>query len=317
VIKKVLVTGSAGFIGYHLSRRLVGKSEFDVVGIDNFSRYEPDPLYKSLMSFDNFTHIDIDLSNPESLATLGSFDYVFHLAALNGTTNFYERPLQVIKSGFLPTLNIIEHFSKFPPSKFVYAGTSESYAGAVDLFNFRVPTPEWVPLVIPDVMNPRWSYAAAKSLSEVTVAAGAQTYNFIFNIVRFHNVYGPRMGYSHVIPEIISRAREGDFRVFGSRNKRSFIYIEDAVDALLLLLSDKSLEGEIVNIGTQDSICIEDLVKIIYKKLKIESEIIALDAPEGSVSNRCPDTTKLASIGFKRNFTLDEGLDLTLDYYAK
>ena len=313
----VLVTGSAGFIGYHFSKKLCSMNDFHVFGIDNFARYEPDILYKELMTDTNFTHLDIDLLNSKALDGLPAFDYVFHFAAINGTANFYNKPLEVIKSGIVPTLNLLDFFSSRPPKKIIYAGTSESYAGAVEKFNFKVPTPENVPLVIADVKNPRWSYAASKSLSEVAVATSASALNYQFNIVRFHNVYGPRMGFSHVIPEITARAQNGDFKIFGAKNSRSFIYIDDAVDALLRLLFDTKLINEIVNIGTEDTITITELARTIYKIMGVGGNIEELESPEGSVLQRCPDTTKLKSIGFIPKVSLEIGLSLTLPYYLK
>jgi UDP-glucose 4-epimerase len=313
--KKILVTGSAGFIGYHLSKSLCSQTDVEVFGIDNFSRYQPDSLYKNLMENPNFTHLELDLEEPKILENLPQFDYVFHLAALNGTANFYERPLEVIRAGILPTLSLLEFFKLKPPKKIIYAGTSESYAGAVDMFNYPVPTSEQVPLVIADVKNPRWSYAASKSLSEVAIATSAVKIGYQYNVVRFHNVYGPRMGFSHVIPELTLKAKRGDFNILGARNIRSFIYIEDAVAALLLLLTDDSLINQIVNIGTEELIEIRDLALRIHKIIGIKSDIKELESPEGSVLKRCPDTTKIRSIGFKSNIDLDKGLALTVQYY--
>ena len=286
---KVLITGSAGFIGYHLAKKLCSFSDFEVFGVDNFSRHRPDDSYQT--------------------------DIVFHLAALNGTANFYEKPLEVIRSGIIPTLNLLEVFGSKPPKKLIYAGTSESYAGAVTEFNYRVPTPEQVPLVIPDVQNPRWSYAASKSLSEVAIATSAAKIGFEYNIIRFHNVYGPRMGFSHVIPELTIKASKGDYRIFGAHNSRSFIFIEDALDAIVLLLNDTKLVNHIVNIGTEELIEIRELARHIYNIMGIKASIEEFTAPEGSVLTRCPDITKLKSIGFNSKFKLLDGLNSTVPYY--
>lgn len=312
---KVLITGSAGFIGYHLAKKLCSFSDFEVFGVDNFSRHRPDDSYQTLIDHPNFTHFNIDLSVPNSMNKLPQFDIVFHLAALNGTANFYEKPLEVIRSGIIPTLNLLEVFGSKPPKKLIYAGTSESYAGAVTEFNYRVPTPEQVPLVIPDVQNPRWSYAASKSLSEVAIATSAAKIGFEYNIIRFHNVYGPRMGFSHVIPELTIKASKGDYRIFGAHNSRSFIFIEDALDAIVLLLNDTKLVNHIVNIGTEELIEIKELARHIYNIMGIKASIEEFTAPEGSVLTRCPDITKLKSIGFNSKFKLLDGLNSTVPYY--
>lgn len=312
---RILVTGSAGFIGYHLCKQLINLKNYEVFGVDNFLRYRPDTFYTELMQKQGFTHLDLDLSDQSALNSLPRFEYVFHFAALNGTSNFYDRPLEVIRAGILPTLNLLKHFESQPPRKVIFAGTSESYAGAVDVFNYIVPTPETVPLVIPDVQNPRWSYAGSKSLSEVSIVAGAKTIGFEYLITRFHNVYGPRMGLSHAIPEIAIRASKGDFRVYGSTNSRSFIYIQDAIDAILKLSFNDLCRNEIVNVGTEESVEISELARLIYKHLGINAEIIELNAPLGSVTKRLPDTRKLKSFGFKHKISLPEGLARTLPFY--
>lgn len=313
--ERVLVTGSGGFLGYHLSKKLVSLEDYEVYGIDNFSRYPMDKLYEELTKDERFHHLEIDLNIPFANQSLPKFDYVFHFAALNGTGNFYTQPFSVIKAGILPTINLLDFLTTSKPKKIIYAGTSESYAGAIEIFDYIVPTPEEVPLVVSDVKNPRWSYAAAKTLSEVTVASVAQAEDFNFNIVRFHNVYGPRMGKSHVIPELMLRFKRNDFTIFGGQNSRSFIYVDDAVDALILLLNDSKLINEIVNIGNEDLIRIYELAILIQETLQIQGEIIDEGAPSGSPMLRCPDTKRLRSIGYKCKVELKEGLQKTSVFY--
>jgi len=313
---RILVTGSSGFIGYYLCLALLKLENTFVYGADNFSRYKPDNAYKKLSEDQNFQHLNLDLTVMEDVSTIPDVDYVFHLAALNGTKNFYEKPTEVIRSGIIPTLNLIERYRNSSLKRFIFSGTSESYAGAVDLFNYKVPTPEEVPLVISDVRNSRWSYAGAKTLSEIAVASAAQTYGFGYSIVRFHNVYGPRMGDSHVIPEIISRAKNNDFRLFGGDNKRSFVFIDDAIDAIILVAFNESAGGEIYNIGTEEMLNMESLALLIYELMGIRATPINLPAPKGSVAKRCPDTRKIRKIGYRPNVSLKKGLSLTIAYYS-
>lgn len=305
---RFLVTGSNGFIGFALVKALLKDSNNLVFGVDNFTRYSKDSEYEKLNEYPNFRGIEFDLTDDLQTRNLPDVDVVFHFAALNGTNNFYKIPVNVIKSGILPTLNIIERYKNDQLTKILFSGTSESYAGAVEMFNYKVPTPEKVPLVISDIFNPRWSYAASKTLSEVAIASAGIQYGMNYSIVRFHNVYGPRMGNSHVIPQLFERFIQLDFKVYGCQATRSFIHIDDAVAASVLIALNKDTSKEIYNVGTQDEVKILELAQLIQKVLGLNGEIDCLPAPLGSVSRRCPDTTKLNSLGFSPKVKLVQGL---------
>jgi nucleoside-diphosphate-sugar epimerase len=200
--------------------------------------------------------------------------------------------------------------------KFILSSTSEVYAGAVELGLVPVPTDEGAPLVIQSIENMRWSYAAGKIAAEFGVLGAANQFEFPATIVRFHNVYGPRMGEQHVIPQFLKRATQGDLSLRGSENTRSFIFVDDAVRAIAEVAANPNSSGKVINIGTNHELSIRDLAAKILKFADISGPVIPRDSPDGSVSRRCPDLTALVSLtGFIPRFGLDEGLEKTVEFY--
>src|SRR5213079_830839 len=141
--------------------------------------------------------------------------------------------------------------------------------GGVDAGLVPVPTPEDVPVTVADVTAPRFAYAISKLLGEAAVLHSGRD----VVVGRFHNVYGPRMGADHVIPELSLRAlrRENPFRVYGADQRRAFCHVSDAVEALVRLTSTQTAWGHIVNIGNDsEETLIEDLVRLILREARFE-----------------------------------------------
>lgn len=315
---RYLVTGAAGFLGYHLAARLSDEPDSDVVCVDNFIRGERDAAYRALCDRRNVTGIEIDLNDRASVFGLdGEFDIIFHLAALNGTQNFYEHPMRVLECCTLPTFWLLERFGASKAvRRFVYAGTSESYAATVTRFGWAVPTAEDVPLCIDDVTNPRWSYAASKIHGEVLVAQASRHYGMPFTILRYHNAYGPRMGDRHVIPDFLMRARAGKFALYGYQETRSFLYSDDTVAATIAVATAPQAAGEIVNIGSEEEVTMLHLAETIMQVCGFSGSIDCHPAPAGSVARRAPDLGKLRAItGFRPKVSLQEGLRRTAAFY--
>jgi len=150
---KTLVTGGAGFIGFHLGKFLADKG-YNVTLLDNFARGSEDEELKQFLEKDNVNFIKADLTNTEFFSKLDrEYDQIYHLAAINGTENFYNIPHKVLKVGILGTLNMLDWFVNSGKGKFLFSSSSETYAGALKLLGdkFPVPTPEEVPLVIEEV----------------------------------------------------------------------------------------------------------------------------------------------------------------------
>jgi len=312
----ILVTGAAGFIGFHLSQFLASEASNTVWMLDNFARSRRDEDLETLLKLPNVKFLQVDLSNEE--LDLPQVDYVFHLASINGTENFYTRPFDVIEAAVLPTLRLLRFYSGSNVKRFLLTSTSEVYAGAIETGLSEIPTPETTPLVIKDSKNMRWSYAAGKIASEMATMAAANQYGLPATIIRFHNVYGPRMGSQHVIPEFLERLKKEDFTLFGADNTRSFIYVRDAIVATAAAAAADESENEIVHIGTSVEVTIRELAQQIMAISGIRGNLKIHSAPKGSVSRRCPDTRFLREvIGFTPEISLYEGLSLTIPYYIK
>ena len=288
---KILVTGSSGFIGQHLVPALESQGH-NIVRADR-------------------TH-GCDLTIKENVDNLPDVDIVVHLAAHNGTKHFYERPLDVIRDSVLPTQYLIDRYAG-KIKRFVFTGTCESYAGAVDLFNWPVPTDETVPLVVSDVTNPRWSYGGSKIVNELQITAAHSQLNQEYAIIRYHNVYGPGQ-VDHFIPEFYKRAKTGDLSLKGWENTRSFMYISDAIEATSQVIFGSQCANQIVNIGVNDEKSIKDLATIILQEAEISGDLILEAAPIGSVKRRCGDIKKMTELlNFIPKVSMQEGIKKTLE----
>lgn len=314
---RYLVTGAAGFIGFHLARALAERGDAHVVAVDNFVRGERDAGFRALMEHPAVTFIEADLSRETDVGTLPrDIDVVLHMAALNGTQNFYERPMEVIRCSTLPTIFLADHFAGSALQRFVYAGTSESYASTVTRFDWPVPTAEDVPLSLDDVGNPRWSYAASKMHGEVVTHQASRIHGFAHTIIRFHNVYGPRMGDRHVVPDFMERMRRGRYELFGHEDTRSFLYIDDAVRATLAVAESADCANQTINIGGPDEVTMYQLGKAMLAARGIEAEITLHPSPKGSVKRRAPDIGKLQRLtDFAPMVSLRDGLAATARFY--
>lgn len=310
-----LITGCAGFIGYHLTKELLSNKKNYVVGVDDFSRNTSDEKFKNLSNYENFKFFELDLTKSSNLDKLPlNVDYVVHLAAINGTQNFYSIPYDVAVSCAIPTWNLIEKYSNSPIKKFVFAGTPESYAAGIKLGIAPIPTPEDVPLTISRSNDVRWSYAAGKTYSESLLYAAALQNKLRVQVLRLHNIYGPRMGPYHFIPDFITRIRKGIFELYGAEDTRSFLYVSDAVSDILELIEHETNEYDIFNIGSQREVQIKDVANEIMSLMKLDGQIEIFASPIGSVSRRVPDTSKIDELlGERLRTELNVGLKFCID----
>ena len=317
--QRIVVLGAAGFIGFHLSVELSKIKGVSLVIVDNYVRGLEDPAYKSLSVIENVQALNLDLSIESSYENLfQKGDYVINCAALNGTQNFYNFPVQVIRNSAITSILAAEYASKIGVDKYIYFGTPESYASGVDLGIITIPTPENVPLIIESPLNLRWSYAASKTIGEVASIANLEQFGLNSIILRVHNIYGPRMGKNHVIPDLIEKFLNGNFEVHGINETRAFMYIDDLVPILIKLIFETiELKNRIFHIGSSKEILIADLADLIMKELKIEGRVIPVKNFAGSVSRRLPDTSLISEYFSYKETELQSGIQKYIAWYKE
>lgn len=317
---KILIIGGTGFIGSSIAHELSENIENDITICDNLFRGKLDASIKLLLKRENVRFINADFTQPSSFELLSKdYDYVYMLASVVGVKYTEEIPDELIRINTSLIYNTLEWMKHSSNGKIVFASTSECYAGTVDEFNYKVPTDERVPLCIPDVRNPRFTYAITKMLGESGFYHYAEVHGFNSTIVRYHNVYGPRMGFKHVIPQVVSRFLNGEenFKIFGHDQTRSFNFISDAVSGTISAMESNAANGEIIHIGDMRSeITIEELVRYIGSLLDYRGDYSFVPAPIGSVSRRCPDTTLAHELfQYSPRVSWKNGVRKTVDWY--
>jgi UDP-glucuronate decarboxylase len=316
---RALLLGGAGFIGLHLARRLVSDGH-QVTIVDDFSRGRDDADLDRLRSDRAVRVFSGDLTAPDTWAALPTgWDQIYLLAAVVGVRNVEQDPARVVRVNTLAALHLLDWV--VPGERVFFASTSEVYAGGVTAGMVPVPTPETVPTLISDITAPRFAYAVSKLLGEAAFLHTARARGFETVIGRFHNVYGPRMGADHVIPEMSLRALRGvdPFPVPGADQYRAFCHVDDAVEAILRLMAVPAAAGQIVHIGNdREETNIGDLAKLVLRVAGVSPAIEAEAAPPGSVTRRCPDLTRLRELtDFEPTVGLEEGVRGTFSWYRE
>jgi nucleoside-diphosphate-sugar epimerase len=313
---KVLVTGGSGFIGSALVKALV-KAGAHVRVLDDNSRGRPRRLADVEKDIE---FVGGDIRNAEAVdsATRG-MDEVHHLAFVNGTEFFYSQPDLVLDVGVRGMINVIDACRKQNVGNLILASSSEVYQSPP-----QVPTAEDAPLSVPDVLNPRYSYGGGKLISELMAINFGRKYFERVLIFRPHNVYGPDMGWEHVVPQFALRLQKlGQAQPTGAlrfdiqgtgEETRSFCYIEDLVEGVMVM-RDKGEHLGIYHVGTTEELSIAEVARLVARQAGREIEIVPGKLQQGGTPRRCPDISKLAALGYRPRVSLAQGLKPTLDWY--
>ncbi|MDP8230761.1 MAG: GDP-mannose 4,6-dehydratase [Candidatus Gorgyraea atricola] len=321
-MNKILITGGAGFIGYFLAKRLSEDSNNYITILDNLSRGKMDLDMERLVEKENVEFIQADLTDQKMFLNLSNnYNYIYHFAAIIGVKNVLKDPDKVLRVNAVSTLNVFEYAKKIKDIKRVFfSSTSEIYAGTLKRFTISIPTGEDVPLAIEDISAYRTTYALSKMYGESIALVYAKKYGIAVTIGRFHNVYGPRMGFDHVIPETFIKINKSNKVDVPSQNHtRAFCFIHDAIEATIKACTSENTKNEILHIGNpKEEISIKELVlkiaHIMDKKITINE---LLDTP-GSPVRRCPDTSKVERLtGYSPVILLEKGILDTYKWYKE
>lgn len=315
--KRVIVTGGSGFIGAHLVKYLVAKG-WEVGVIDNLVRGHKSRLTSVI---DEIQIYNLDARDEDAMTkAVARADVVMHLAAINGTENFYKHPEQVLDVGIRSALAVVNACRRAGVPDLIMASSAEVYQTPS-----IVPTPETVTLSLPDSLNPRYSYGGSKIISEL-IAFNYGTEHFQkVQVFRPHNVYGPDMGTKHVIPQFIIRAaglgKQGanpaQFLIQGSgQETRAFCYVDDAVRGIVLMY-ELGQHRQVYHIGNDQEVSIESLVTRLGQKMGLKLQVCPSAGAAGGTLRRCPDISKMRKLGYEPTIDLDTGLGLTIDWYLE
>jgi dTDP-glucose 4,6-dehydratase len=307
-MKRVLVTGGAGFLGSHLCDHFI-ELGYEVICMDNLIKKENIENVTHLLGHKRFKFIKYDVT--EYLYVEGKLDDILHFASLASPKDYLDYPIQTLKVGSLGTHKALG-LAKEKGARFLLASTSEVYGDPKEH-----PQSESYPGNV-DPVVPRGVYDEAKRFAEAITMAYHRTHGVETRIARIFNTYGPRMRLDdgRALPNFMVQALKGeDITVYGDGGQtRSFCYVEDLIDGIKKLLN--SDEAEPVNLGNPEEISILDFAKEIVRLTGSKSRIVFNPLPQNDPKVRQPDITKAKRIlGWEPKVSRQEGLRRTLQYF--
>ena len=318
----VLITGGAGFIGSHLSERLLQSEDITVTVTDNLStskfqniRHLVDhPRYRLLVS----PVTDVVVMEP----LIAQSDHIYHFAAAVGVRRIIEEPVETIETNILGSEAVLKLAAKYH-KKVLLASTSEVYGK-----NNKVPFSEEDDSVFGATTKSRWSYACSKAIDEFLGLAYHKEKGLPVVIARFFNTVGPRQTgrYGMVVPSLVQQALANrPLTVYGDgQQSRCFTHVQDSIRCQQALMSHADAVGEIFNIGSSQEVTIEALARRIIELTESKSEIRFIPYEEAyeigfeDMRRRVPDTSKIEKLlGFAPNSRLDDILNDVIGYFRQ
>lgn len=335
-MKKILITGTAGFIGFHLVNKLANEN-YNIVGIDNINDYYDVNLKYARLNetginkdkieygkdvqsekYDNYRYLKLDLTDEKNIFKLFEnerFDYVFNLAAQAGVRYSLKNPRTYIDSNIYGFLNILEACRQYPVKHLFYASSSSVYGA-----NSKIPFSEKDP-----VDKPISLYAATKRGNELMAFSYHSLYNIHSTGLRFFTVYGPwgrpDMAYYKFTKAILENKPIDVYNK--GKMSRDFTYIDDNIEAIrLLLLHSQKNERDslplILNLGNNSPTNLKDFIKVIETKLERKAICKYTEMQPGDMNETWADVSELISItGYKPKTRIESGISKFVDWYLK
>ncbi len=316
---RALVTGGAGFIGSHLAEALLARGD-DVFILDDLSTGSVENI-RHLKSCAKFHYVFDALQNRHLLAEMvDESDVVFHLAAAVGVRLIVESPVRTIETNVNGTQLVLEAASKKRKTVFA-ASTSEVYGKSTN-----VPFCEDSDLVLGPTTKGRWSYAASKALDEFLGLSYWKEKGLPVIVARFFNTVGPRQTgrYGMVLPNFVSQALSGEpITIYGTgKQSRCFCHVNDAVQAILRLVDSGQAVGEVVNVGSDQEVTIEELAQVVKQRADSSSAIVYVPYDQAyepgfeDMLRRVPSLEKLEMITkFSPQTPLPAIVDSVIDHF--
>lgn len=300
-MKKILVTGGAGFIGSSMAERLLKDPDTYVVIVDDLSTGNIGKLPDK--SIPNWKFIKCNVNKYTDIAEImfsHNFDYVFHYAAVVGVYRTLNNPIKVLNDidGIKNILNLSKNSNV---KRVFYSSSSEVYGEPVELPQNEETTP----------LNSRLPYAIVKNVGGAFLRAYKEEYGLDYTIFRFFNTYGTKQTEDFVISKFMRMALANeDISIFGDGSQtRTFCYIDDNIDACHKIFSENLHVNDVINIGNNKETTILELAQTIIKVTGSSSKIVFLPPlKEGDMKRRCPDNSKMMKILNRPLVTLEEGL---------
>ncbi|MCR9099822.1 MAG: SDR family oxidoreductase [bacterium] len=309
-MKRILITGAAGFLGSHLCDRFI-KEGFHVIGMDNLLTGSLDNI-KHLFPLKEFEYYHHDVS--KFVHVPGDLDYILHFASPASPIDYLKMPIQTLKVGALGTHNLLG-LAKAKNARILVASTSEVYGDPL----IHPQKEDYWGNVNP--VGPRGVYDEAKRFLEAITMAYHNFHGVETRIIRIFNTYGPRMRVNdgRALPAFFSQAIRGEgITVFGDGSQtRSFCYVADLVEGIYrLLMSDHHLP---VNIGNPDEITIKEVAEEVVRLVgNPDAKITYKPLPKDDPKVRQPDITKAREIlGWEPTVSREEGLKITMEYFRE
>jgi len=306
--QSILVTGGAGNIGSALTRALVKLPQTQVVVADNLSTGS---LAKVDIDAGNLTVVRADVNDFNDIASLFfrfHFTHVFHLAAIVGVERTLANPLLVLRD-IRGIENVLQLCKNTGVQRVYFASSSEVYGEPFEIPQNEHTTP----------LNSRLPYAVVKNIGEVYLRTYYREFGLSSTIFRFFNTYGPRQSEDFVLPRFVRAALDGrPLTIYGDGSQtRTFCYVDDTVDACVAAHRTGAHENDVINIGSDTEISIRELAETVIRVLDSASELTFLPAlPEGDMTRRCPETSKMKALLNRPLVPLEDGIRRLADYLS-
>ncbi|MCO5229795.1 MAG: NAD-dependent epimerase/dehydratase family protein [Chitinophagales bacterium] len=305
-MRKILITGGAGNVAGSLASRLVQDQDNFVVIVDNLLTGSLSKLPSIEYKNWKFIKADVNIFRDISpIMTSYAFDYVFHYAAVVGVKRTLEHPKMVLDD-IDGIKNVLDLSKNTGVKRVFFSSSSEVYGEPVEIPQHEERTP----------LNSRLPYAIVKNVGEAFFKSYYQEYGLEYGIFRFFNTYGPRQSTDFVISKFISAALKGnDITIYGDGSQtRTFCYIDDNLDVTQKILDNNLMVNQVLNIGSDYEMTILELAQAVITETKSKSKIIHLPPlPEGDMSRRHPDNSKMLEILDRPLTSLQEGIRKTIE----